>query len=50
VPQVLQLAVEAVEMSLKQGVQKAMSLYNNRTVELPSSPESQPKKVEEVTS
>ncbi len=29
---VLQLAVEAVEFSLKQGVEKAMSLYNNRTV------------------
>lgn len=31
--EVLQLAVDAVEFSLKQGVQKAMSLYNNRTVE-----------------
>lgn len=29
-PAILQLAVEAVEMSLKQGVAKAMSLYNNR--------------------
>lgn len=28
----LQLAVEAVEMSLKQGVEKAMSLYNSRVV------------------
>lgn len=28
---VLQLAVDAVELSLKQGVEKAMSLYNNRT-------------------
>lgn len=32
-PEVLQLAVDAVEFSLKQGVQKAMSLYNSRTVE-----------------
>jgi peptidyl-tRNA hydrolase, PTH1 family len=31
--EVLQLAVDAVEFSLKQGVQKAMSLYNSRTVE-----------------
>jgi PTH1 family peptidyl-tRNA hydrolase len=30
--EVLQLVVEAVELSLKQGVEKAMSLYNNRTV------------------
>ena len=30
--QILQLVVEAVELSLKQGVEKAMSLYNNRTV------------------
>lgn len=29
---VLQLVVEAVNLSLKQGVEKAMSLYNNRTV------------------
>lgn len=29
--EVLQLVVEAVELSLKQGVEKAMSLYNNRT-------------------
>ena len=29
---VLQLVVGAVELSLKQGVDKAMSLYNNRTV------------------
>jgi len=29
---VLQLAVEAVEMSLGEGVEKAMSLYNNREV------------------
>lgn len=31
VSEVLQLVTEAVEMSLKQGVEKAMSLYNNRT-------------------
>ena len=30
--EILQLVVEAVELSLKQGVEKAMSLYNNRTV------------------
>ncbi len=30
--EILQLVVEAVEVSLKQGVEKAMSLYNNRTV------------------
>ena len=29
---VLQLVVDAVELSLKQGVEKAMSLYNNRTI------------------
>lgn len=29
---VLQLIVEAVELSLKQGVEKAMNLYNNRIV------------------
>lgn len=32
VSQVLQLAVEAVELSLKAGVAKAMSLYNSRQV------------------
>lgn len=31
--EVLQLVVDAVELSLKQGVEKAMSLYNSRTVE-----------------
>lgn len=30
--EMLQLVVEAVEVSLKQGVEKAMNLYNNRTV------------------
>lgn len=30
-PAVLQLVVEAVELSLDQGLEKAMSLYNNRT-------------------
>jgi peptidyl-tRNA hydrolase, PTH1 family len=32
--EVLKLVVEMVEMSIKQGIPKAMSLYNNRTVEL----------------
>jgi PTH1 family peptidyl-tRNA hydrolase len=32
--EVLQLVVDAVELALKQGVEKAMSLYNNRSVEL----------------
>ena len=32
VDQSLQLAVEAVEYSLRQGVEKTMSLYNSRTV------------------
>jgi PTH1 family peptidyl-tRNA hydrolase len=32
--EVLHLVVGAVELSLKQGVDKAMSLYNNRTVPL----------------
>lgn len=31
--QALQLVVDAVELSLKQGVEKAMSLYNNRNIE-----------------
>jgi peptidyl-tRNA hydrolase, PTH1 family len=31
----IQLVVEAVELSLKQGVEKAMSLYNNRAVTSP---------------
>ncbi|MBW4680251.1 MAG: aminoacyl-tRNA hydrolase [Microcoleus vaginatus WJT46-NPBG5] len=30
--EVLQLVVDAVELSLKQGVEKAMNFYNNRTV------------------
>lgn len=34
VSEVLQLVVGAIELSLKQGVPKAMSLYNNRTVAL----------------
>ncbi len=29
---VLQLMVDAVELSLKQGIEKAMSLYNSRNV------------------
>ena len=33
-PDVLQMVIEAIELSLKQGVEKAMSLYNNRTVTL----------------
>jgi len=35
--EVLHLVVGAVELSLKQGVDKAMSLYNNRTVPLTTS-------------
>ena len=30
--EVLQLAIDAVELSLKQGIEKAMSLYNNRAI------------------
>lgn len=30
--EVLQLTVEAIDLSLRQGIAKAMSLYNNRTV------------------
>lgn len=37
VAEVLRLVVEAVEMSLTQGIPKAMSLYNNRSIELESS-------------
>jgi PTH1 family peptidyl-tRNA hydrolase len=33
-PEVLRLVVDSVELALKQGVEKAMSLYNNRIVEL----------------
>jgi peptidyl-tRNA hydrolase, PTH1 family len=33
-PEVFNLVVGAVEMGLKQGIPKAMSLYNNRTVEM----------------
>lgn len=32
VSQLMQLVVESVELSLKQGVEKSMSLYNNRTL------------------
>jgi PTH1 family peptidyl-tRNA hydrolase len=32
IDQVLQFAIEAVELSLKEGFEKAMSLYNSRTV------------------
>ncbi|MCU0525108.1 MAG: aminoacyl-tRNA hydrolase [Elainella sp. Prado103] len=32
--EVLQLVVDAVELSMKQGIPKAMSLYNNRSIEL----------------
>ena len=31
-PDVMQLVVGAVELSLKQGIEKAMSLYNNRAI------------------
>ncbi len=33
IDEVLDLAVSAIELSLKQGVEKAMSLYNNRNIE-----------------
>ena len=33
IPEVLDLTVGAIELSLKQGVEKAMSLYNSRSVE-----------------
>jgi PTH1 family peptidyl-tRNA hydrolase len=33
--EVMELVVSAVELSLRQGVEKAMSLYNNRSIELP---------------
>jgi PTH1 family peptidyl-tRNA hydrolase len=32
IAEVMELAVEAIEASLKQGVEKAMSLYNHRTI------------------
>lgn len=35
ITEVLDLVVSAIELSLKQGVSKAMSLYNNRSIELP---------------
>jgi len=34
VSQILELAVDVIDHSLKQGIEKAMSLYNNRTVTL----------------
>lgn len=34
--EVLQLAADAVELALKQGVEKAMSLYNSRVIEINS--------------
>lgn len=39
VEDVLQLVVDAIELSLKQGIPKAMSLYNNRTISLESQAE-----------
>ena len=33
-PEVLKLVVDSVELSLKQGFEKSMSLYNSRTVEI----------------
>lgn len=33
IDEVLDLTVSAIELSLKQGVEKAMSLYNNRSIE-----------------
>jgi PTH1 family peptidyl-tRNA hydrolase len=37
---VVQLAANAVERSLREGVEKAMSLFNGRTIPAPDSPES----------
>jgi len=37
VSQVIQLVTESIELSLKQGVEKAMSLYNNRQVAIETS-------------
>jgi PTH1 family peptidyl-tRNA hydrolase len=37
--QVLQLVIEAIELSLRQGVAKAMSLYNNKSIALTSNSE-----------
>lgn len=34
ISEVLQLTAEAVELAIKQGVEKAMSLYNSRSVEI----------------
>ncbi len=36
-PEVMQLVVAAVELSLEQGIAKAMSLYNNRATSTPAS-------------
>jgi peptidyl-tRNA hydrolase, PTH1 family len=36
ISEVLKLVVDAVELSLKQGIPKAMSLYNNRSIEVSS--------------
>ncbi len=36
IDEVLRLTVDAIDLSLKQGVEKAMSLYNNRSVEQPT--------------
>ena len=38
IDEVLNLTVSAIELSLKQGVEKAMSLYNNRNTELKPEP------------
>lgn len=35
-PEVMRLVIAAVELSLEQGIEKAMSLYNNRAVGTPS--------------
>lgn len=36
-PEVLRLVLDAVELGLRQGIPKAMSLYNNRSIELEES-------------
>jgi PTH1 family peptidyl-tRNA hydrolase len=35
-PEVMQLVIGAVELSLEQGIEKAMSLYNNRAISTPA--------------
>ncbi|PSB41367.1 aminoacyl-tRNA hydrolase, partial [Chamaesiphon polymorphus CCALA 037] len=39
VNEVIYLVNDAIEMSLKQGVEKAMSLYNSRSIPVPETAE-----------